>query len=711
MGTSSPANLATPYYKLVCNLTTLGEKYGLKDAELREFVQEQVKIAQDKAKAKQQAHDVEMRRLKLQREIDQQAHEREMAKLRQQLELSMQNRVTTSSHASDEENDQPGINRSWRGPRMPVFDHSIDDIDAYLNRFERVAEHFSNRRDDYAPYLKTLLRGKARDCCNRLATADARNYDKLKAALLHKFGKTDQTYDDLRTFMVRNRFLDSCDEMLASYLRERNFSSLDEMATAADNFIEARKNATSSQLFKDESRQLNSQPQQEFKSVASVEKQTSASAHKQSDSKQNNDERVYCNYGGFRCISKNCPSCREPRGDNVTAACTTASDDVAAVEEYASNNLRVVGGLTVVENSPCLDVDKLCIAGGTFGSSPVKCMRGIGSTSEIIRAKFVRSEELVGLRRKIALIDGTICETGIALVQLDWLFYKGPFECFVVNSPPCDVVVGNVVGATGCEPCGVGGAGVIRRMASKEAEPPKPLIAPRVGVLQVSVDDLSKMQRESVDHESCFKSAESGEFRTSDESGTVRFVVGRGMLMRVHSNKSGLKITRVVVPSPRQEGVLELSHDAVMSGHLGANKTLDRLSQGEFYWPDVGADVTRCVRSRDVFLRVTPEDRVKRVPLQAVPIVGTPSRKVAVDYLAGLIDPMASSGNRFVLCLVDHATRYPEATALKGISTGEVAEALTKICSRVGIPNFVLSKRGMPLMLTLVWLCSHESNC
>ena len=103
--------------------------------------------------------------------------------------------------------------------------------------------------------------------------------------------------------------------------------------------------------------------------------------------------------------------------------------------------------------------------------------------------------------------------------------------------------------------------------------------------------------------------------------------------------------------------------------------------------------MTRFVRSCDVCQRVTPKGRVKRVPLQKVPVVGTPFRKVAID-LIGPINPMASSGNRFVLCLVDYATRYPEAIALKGISTEEVAEALTKIFSRVGIPSTVLSDQG-----------------
>ena len=346
----------------------------------------------------------------------------------------------------------------------------------------------------------------------------------------------------------------------------------------------------------------------------------------------------------------------------------------------------------MVETFPCL-VDKLIIANGSVNGKPVKCMRDTGSTVGIIRASLVEPEALLGVRRTYMLVDGTLRESETAVVQLECPFFSGAFECLVVNSPPCDVVVGNVAGATGCEPCDVGGAVLTRRMAAKEGKPPKPLLAPQVGVLQVSLEDLCRMQHESDDLETCFKLAESGESRTSGRSGTVRFEIRRGLLMRIYSNKAGLDVNQVVVPQPLRNGVLELSHDAVMAGHLGTSKSLDRLSQGGFYWPGVGADMTRFVRSCDVCQRVTPKGRVKRVPLQKVPVVGTPFRKVAID-LIGPINPMASSGNRFVLCLVDYATRYPEAIALKGISTEEVAEALTKSFSRVGIPSTVLSDQG-----------------
>ena len=44
--------------------------------------------------------------------------------------------------------------------------------------------------------------------------------------------------------------------------------------------------------------------------------------------------------------------------------------------------------------------------------------------------------------------------------------------------------------------------------------------------------------------------------------------------------------------------------------------------------------------------------------------------------------------------MVDYATRYPEATALKCIEAEKVAEALVTMFTRVGIPQEILSDQG-----------------
>jgi hypothetical protein len=76
-----------------------------------------------------------------------------------------------------------------------------------------------------------------------------------------------------------------------------------------------------------------------------------------------------------------------------------------------------------------------------------------------------------------------------------------------------------------------------------------------------------------------------------------------------------------------------------------------------------------------------------------MPLIDVPFKRVAMD-LVGPIQPVTTSGYQYILTVVDYATRYPEATPLKRITTEAVAEALVAIYSRVGIPEEVLTDQG-----------------
>ena len=75
-----------------------------------------------------------------------------------------------------------------------------------------------------------------------------------------------------------------------------------------------------------------------------------------------------------------------------------------------------------------------------------------------------------------------------------------------------------------------------------------------------------------------------------------------------------------------------------------------------------------------------------------LPLVGTPFSTVCVDIIGPLSPP--SEGYTYILTMVDMCTRFPEAVALKDISTSTVAEALLDIFSQVGLPWKVHSDRG-----------------
>ena len=76
-----------------------------------------------------------------------------------------------------------------------------------------------------------------------------------------------------------------------------------------------------------------------------------------------------------------------------------------------------------------------------------------------------------------------------------------------------------------------------------------------------------------------------------------------------------------------------------------------------------------------------------------MPLIDIPFKQIAMD-LVGPIHPPTEKGHRFILTVMDYATRYPECVALKHIDTITVAEALVEIYSRMGVPAEVLTDCG-----------------
>ena len=175
----------------------------------------------------------------------------------------------------------------------------------------------------------------------------------------------------------------------------------------------------------------------------------------------------------------------------------------------------------------------------------------------------------------------------------------------------------------------------------------------------------------------------------------ISFEVKGGVLYRVYKHpyvNSGKPLKQVMVPVQLRSRIMELAHGSLMGGHMGIKKTADKI-QSAFYWPGIQGDVTRFCKSCDVCQKTVNKGSVPKVPLEKMPLIDKPFKRVAID-LVGPIGPPSEDGHRYILTLVDFATRYPEAVPLKNIDTETVAEALVDIFSRLGVPEEILSDLG-----------------
>ena len=140
-----------------------------------------------------------------------------------------------------------------------------------------------------------------------------------------------------------------------------------------------------------------------------------------------------------------------------------------------------------------------------------------------------------------------------------------------------------------------------------------------------------------------------------------------------------MTVEQLVLPRQYRGTVLELAHAVPMAGHLGEQKTAQRILQ-RFYWPTLFRDMAEFCRSCGSCQKLSKR-KPCRAPLIPLPVLEEPFSRIAMDIVGPL--PRSHSGKRYILVVCDYATRYPEAIPLKSIKAECVAEELVTLFSRM----------------------------
>lgn len=112
----------------------------------------------------------------------------------QELEADQQFQAVASERtqkSSMESNHVIETHQPMKGPKLPPFDETKDNIDAYIQRFERYATAQNLILINWGSHLSALLTGKALDVFARLPPSSALDYDELKNALYKRFEMTE----------------------------------------------------------------------------------------------------------------------------------------------------------------------------------------------------------------------------------------------------------------------------------------------------------------------------------------------------------------------------------------------------------------------------------------------------------------------------------------------------------------------------------------
>ena len=691
----SPVSPSVGFTSSLHGWVTLGTSMGLTGTQLLEFVgqQEERQIKRELEERDYQMHLeekkmlLEMEKIKLEREKNERQHVLEERRLN--LGLGASTGVARDGQAEFEKVKL----------RMPFFDDK-DDLESFLGQFERLAKLQRWGSDTWAVRLGTLLKGKAREVYVGMSEHQCEDYEAVKKALMIRFhlnaeayrrkfrsARRDNTesygqfvaklrlwstrwlelsgrkkdFAGLTDLILLEQLLEGLPVDLSTFIREREPSDVDQAATLAQQYIDAR-NAW--------------KLQRPVKTNSSGASETHPSGGGNSPTKNKQGSIVNTKKKCYLChaighFKRDCP-----KKDMIVSKVQAVSvEEVTAFED---------------------DLLQVLVEG-----KPVQAIRDTGADMICVRADLVPSTCYTGKQVLIqtAVTTGQPQVMQCARVYIDSTYFTGSTEVVAVPALIYPVLLGNrtmladetvVTLPRLPHRCSIT---AIQTRAQAKREQLDPSALPlRVVDVFVTPDQVRQYQLTDGKLRHLCALADAKAPPKQQGTGQVQFVWKRHLLYRSYVDRTGVESQQLVVPRELRDKVLQVAHDIPMSGHLGTKKTQDQV-WNHFYWTGLCADVKRYCASCDACQRTIPKGKTRRIPLGSMPISTTPFQHVAVD-LIGPIIPASARGHRYVLVVIDYATRYPEATPLKTIDTITVAENLWIMWTRVGIPERVLTDRG-----------------
>ena len=163
---------------------------------------------------------------------------------------------------------------------------------------------------------------------------------------------------------------------------------------------------------------------------------------------------------------------------------------------------------------------------------------------------------------------------------------------------------------------------------------------------------------------------------------------------------------KLVLPKELRMEALRESHDDPQAGHLGVDKTYQRLGVA-YYWPNMFREVTRYVKNCDTCQR-TKVEQASPAGLMGHRIVEAPWTVIAADIMGPF--PRSKDGYTYILVVQDLFTKWVECSALRAANGKKICEVLEDVISRWGTPRFLLTDNGTEFINQTLHAFATEHN-
>ena len=531
-----------------------------------------------------------------------------------------------------------------------------EDIQMYIESFERIAENQNWDNDDKVGQLIGKLTGNAREAFVLMDKEEAKSFEKVKEAIFARYNLNNHAYRkkfrehdkvekdsfteygnqlcrnfdrwltsenvtsfrELRELIILEQLLRRLPNDVRIWVQDRSPKSVKEATTLADQYTITRGNGRSQNSVKSvPKRKFNFRNYKSDASKSSTEKSEKSEKSESSEVESRTPQkRVQC----FKCqeFGHKANECRNKRVEKSVNLCNV-SKFPAMNHNYMVNDEEFSQHITT----------------GYVNGKLVKILRDTGCNQTLVKSSVVENEEFIsGENVKISCVLGDCAELPVCEVQMNTKFGTGTVKVGVADTLPVEVLLGNDY-ISNVENTSVHSCMFVTRSQQKVLDQieSQDKIENQVSdvkltsihdnsipvdvegseiqanhendtdvdiVLNNSVDNHVENVDMLVNHESemsklCKLQAEDNTLKKvrskvipekEVQHERVAFFYRDKVLYRKWSPKprsEGVEaekwstVTQIVVPFEYRQQILKIGHDIPLAGHLGVNKTRDRI--------------------------------------------------------------------------------------------------------------------------------------
>ena len=169
-------------------------------------------------------------------------------------------------------------------------------------------------------------------------------------------------------------------------------------------------------------------------------------------------------------------------------------------------------------------------------------------------------------------------------------------------------------------------------------------------------------------------------------------IKSNNIMHRVCESVDGTEVRhQMLLPFKYREMLFHHLHKALDAGHMGRRRTLHRL-QRKYYWHRMGEDIRLWIRACQTCQKRKRPGKMPKAPMQ-IYLSGEPNERIAMDVMGPLVK--SKRGNKYILVIIDHFTKYARAAALPNQKKETLASALlNEWISIFGAPQQLHTDRG-----------------